>query len=97
MIISGYLFKLIYSNQTNESPVNNLGKKIEPKKKFSIKRLPWWFKIIAYILSVSISIVSVVFIIVKGIEFGDETVQKWLVSFIISVLTSFLLTQPFQV
>lgn len=70
-------------------------KKLTLKK--SLKSFPWWFKIIAYILSFIVSTVCIFFIIVKGIEFGDEKVQKWISSFLISVLTSFLLTQPIQV
>ena len=58
---------------------------------------PWWFKIIAYILSFMFSTVSVFFIIIKGILFGDDKVTKWLTSFVISIFTSFLITQPIQV
>ena len=35
--------------------------------------------------------------IIKGIEFGDEKVTKWLTSLIVSFLSSILLTQPIQV
>ena len=41
--------------------------------------------------------VSVFFIIVKGIEFGDEKVQKWLSAIIVSLVSSILLTQPIKV
>ena len=58
---------------------------------------PWWSKIIAYILSLVICSVSIFFIIVKGITFGNEKVNKWLTSFLISILTSFFITQPFQI
>jgi hypothetical protein len=40
--------------------------------------------------------VSIFFIIVKGIEFGDEKVSKWITSLLISFLSSVLLTQPIQ-
>ena len=59
--------------------------------------LPWWIKIFAYIVSVVLAGVSLFFIIVKGIEFGDEKAQKWLTSIFFSVLTSLLLTQPIQI
>lgn len=78
-----------YSSTTNKSE-----KKSKKNKKLEF---PWWFKIIAYILSVIFTGVSLFFIIVKGISFGDDKVAKWLSSFIVSVLTSFLLTQPIQV
>ena len=75
-----------------------LNKKIEKaNKKCKLVIFPWWVKIIAYILSLVISFVCIFFIIVKGISFGDEKCQKWLTSFTVSVLTSFLLTQPLQV
>lgn len=64
------------------------------KKNF---KLPWWFKIIAYCLALVLSGVSMFFIIVKGIQFGDEKVGKWLTSFVTSIFSSFLLTQPLQV
>lgn len=69
------------------------------KKKAKVSKilLPWWSKIIAYILSFVICGVSIFFIIAKGITFGNEKVNKWLTSFVVSILTSFLLTQPLQI
>ena len=32
----------------------------------------------------------------KGIEFGDDKVHKWITSLLVSFLTSVLLTQPIQ-
>ena len=72
-------------------------KKIEiKKKKFEIK-FPWWFKIIAYIISFIFAAVSLFFVAIKGITFGNEKVAKWLTSVIISFVTSVLITQPLQV
>ena len=34
---------------------------------------------------------------IKGIEFGEETVKSWLVSFLVSIIASIFLTQPLQV
>ena len=68
---------------------------LEKIKNFSLS-FPWWFKIIAYILSLVFIIVSIFFIIVRGIEFGDEKVKKWITSLLVSFLTSVLLTQPIQ-
>lgn len=59
--------------------------------------MPWWFKIIGYLLSTSIIIVCLFFIIIKGISFGDNLSRQWLSSFVISVLTSICFTQPIQV
>lgn len=33
----------------------------------------------------------------KSVSFGDEKVQKWLTSLVVSILASVLLTQPLQV
>ena len=75
-------------------------KEIKVDWKMKLKRLtifPWWFKIVAYSLSFAIAVVSIVFIIFKGISLGDDKVKRWLTSFLVSVLTSIFLTQPLQV
>jgi hypothetical protein len=64
------------------------------KKSFT---LPWWFKIFAYLMSFVISVVSVFFIVIRGISFGDEKCGQWLTSFIVSAGSSCLVTQPLQV
>jgi hypothetical protein len=42
-------------------------------------------------------ILSTALIIFKGIDYGDQIVQKWLTSLIISFFASLLLTQPLKV
>ncbi len=74
------------------SPIGEKEKR--PKKEL---KFPWWCKIIAYILSFAFGAVSAFFVIVKGIEFGNEKVTKWLTSVIISFFSSVFLTQPIQV
>ena len=64
------------------------------KRKFSF---PWWFKIIAYILSYMCIILSIFWIYIKGIVLGDDTVKKWLTSLVFAFFSSVLLTQPIQV
>jgi polycystin 1L2 len=80
---------------------NNLQNKVSVKKGFkqtiSDFKLPWWFKIIAYMLSFVFAGVCLFFIIVQGITFGNEKCESWLTSLIISFLTSIFLTQPIQV
>jgi len=68
--------------------------KSKTKKQF---KFPWWFKIIAYILSFTFAGVSLFFVVIKGIEFGQDKVTKWLSSIIVSFFSSVLLTQPLQV
>ena len=69
----------------------------ENKKKSSQLTFPWWCLFIAYILSILIIIVSIFFIIVRGIEFGDLKTQKWLTSIVTGFFSSILLSQPIKV
>jgi hypothetical protein len=64
-------------------------------KRFST--FPWWMKILAYMFSFFCAFISIFFILMYGISFGNEKVQKWITSLLISVLTSIFLTQPIQV
>ena len=77
--------------------MNYLKQEKNVKKVKKSLSFPWWFKIIGYILAFLFSFVSVFFIIMQGIQFGDEKVGKWLASLVISVASSVLLTQPIQV
>lgn len=67
------------------------------KKRKEKKTLPWWFIFIAYGLSFLVVTVSALFIIARGIEFGDDKTRKWLTSSISGFFSSILLTQPFKV
>jgi hypothetical protein len=58
---------------------------------------PWWCLFIAYGLSLIISGISMFFIIVRGIEFGDLKTQKWLTSLLSGLFSSILLIQPIKV
>ncbi len=58
---------------------------------------PWWCIFIAYGLCAIVVGVSIVFIIARGIEFGDEKTQKWLTSVLSGFFSSILLTQPLKV
>ena len=98
------LFRRINRKQTRISKIRKILNKDLKEKKVSSQtkksyelRFPWWFKIFAYLLSMIFAGVSLFFVIIKGIEFGDEKVTKWLTSLIISFLSSILLTQPLQV
>lgn len=88
-----------FVEQDKKSKIEMIGKDQLKKSKKIKPRLtfPWWFKRIAYILSFLFASVSIVFIIFKGITFGDEKCGKWLSSFFISILSSCFLTQPLQV
>jgi hypothetical protein len=75
-------------NDDDDSNKNN--------KKQKRMQLPWWCKLIGFALSFLVSIVSLFFVVIKGIEFGNEKVAKWLSSVTVSFLASMLLTQPLQ-
>ena len=94
------LKRILKENNLNsiELKIENNSKlqSIKQKRSFELK-FPWWFKIIAYFISFVFASVSLFFVVIKGIEFGDEKVTKWLTSLIISFFTSVLLTQPLQV
>ncbi len=51
----------------------------------------------AYGLSLILVGVSIFFIIVRGIEFGDVKTQKWLTSILTGFFSSIFLTQPTKV
>jgi hypothetical protein len=67
------------------------------KKKRSQLTFPWWCLFIAYGLSLIFAIISIFFIIVRGIEFGDLKTQKWLTSLLTGFFSSILLIQPLKV
>ncbi len=60
-------------------------------------RFPWWCIFIAYGLCLMLVGVSIIFLIGRGIEFGDEKTQKWLTSILTGFFSSILLTQPLKV
>ena len=93
----------------NEENTNGKSEKQETKKKKPKKskrsilkslidcKLPWWFKIISYLLCIVVAGTCIFFIVIKGIILGDEKVSKWLGSLLMSFLTSVFIIQPFQV
>ncbi|CAF0846743.1 unnamed protein product [Adineta steineri] len=67
------------------------------KKKKSSITFPWWCLFIAYGVSMIIIAVSIFFIIVRGIEFGDVKTQQWLTSVLSGFFSSVILTQPIKI
>jgi len=72
-------------------------KSLEKKKQKSGLKFPWWFRVFAYMLSFAFAAVSLFFVIIKGLVFGNEMVTKWITSIIVSFFTSVMLTQPIKV
>ncbi len=86
--------KFSTNNDKNEINESYLSEKYEkPKKPLSF---PWWCRIIALCLSWVCMAISCFFIIVRGLEFGNEKVIKWVTSLVISFFASVFVTQPIQ-
>jgi hypothetical protein len=102
------LFRRLRSREKQIAPLRQALYKIKPnlqindvdqkknKGKCSL-RFPWWFIFIAYGLCLMLVGVSIIFLIARGIEFGDEKTQKWLTSILSGFFSSILLTQPLKV
>ena len=87
--------KLNYDDASSSPKVDMRTKFVKYKNKKLT--FAWWMKIVAYTLSCVIMLVSALFIIIKGIEFGEEKVLKWLTSLVMSIISSVFLTQPIKV
>ncbi|UJR09103.1 hypothetical protein I4U23_013350 [Adineta vaga] len=101
------LFRRIRSRQQT-SPLRQALHKINASRAFSEsvesmrrkklpRTLPWWCLFIAYGLSFAIIAISILFIIARGIEFGDVKTQQWLTSVLTGFFSSILLTQPIKI
>ena len=58
---------------------------------------PWWCLIVAYLLSFIVAGVSLAFVVIFGISYGDEKVRRWLGSIAIGFFSSIFFTQPLKV
>ena len=67
------------------------------KNKNPAMTFPWWWIFIAYGLCMILVSLSIIFIIARGIEFGDLKTQQWLASILTGFFSSILLTQPLKV
>ena len=59
--------------------------------------MPWWCRIVAWLLLWLSTACAVAFVNFYGISFKDETCRKWLFSMLVSVVTSVFFTQPIKV
>ncbi len=83
--------------QIKSTPIReNVVEEPKKKKKFA-RKFPWWFIFIAYGLCVILVGISILFIIARGIQFGDFKTQKWLISILSGFFSSILLTQPLKI
>ncbi|CAF4425316.1 unnamed protein product, partial [Adineta steineri] len=81
------LYKIQPSRKTSSTNVHAI------KKKQSSITFPWWCLFIAYGLSIVIIAISIFFIIVRGIEFGDVKTQPWLTSVLTGFFSPVIFTQ----
>ncbi|CAF3684254.1 unnamed protein product [Adineta steineri] len=98
------LFRRLRSRRQQLSPLrqalylmkSNLEIKNENKQKLR-RTFPWWCIFIAYGLCILLVGLSIIFIIARGIEFGDDKTQKWLISILSGFFSSIFLTQPLKI
>ncbi|UJR16214.1 hypothetical protein I4U23_003124 [Adineta vaga] len=88
------IYKIKQRQQPMPLPDTNV--EINTKKRSQVT-FPWWCLFIAYALSLIIVGVSMFFIIVRGIEFGDLKTQKWLTSLLSGFFSSIFLIQPAKI
>lgn len=91
------LREIIYKLRQQPIPNETTIKSSDTKKQSNRFRFPWWCLFIAYGLSFIFSAISIFFIIVRGIEFGDLKTQKWLTSLLTGFLSSIFFMQPIKV
>ncbi|CAF1390512.1 unnamed protein product, partial [Adineta ricciae] len=84
------LQQTLYKIKTSGQTLTNLEQITKQKKRPTSGTFPWWCIFIAYTLSFMIIVVSIFFIIVRGIEFGDVKTQKWLTSVLTGFFSSIL-------
>jgi hypothetical protein len=96
-------FRRIRIRQQQISPLHQALYKIQANVEIKVRRqksrltLPWWYLFVAYGLCLILTGISIFFIIVRGIEFGDLKTQKWLTSILTGFFSSIFLTQPFKI
>jgi hypothetical protein len=84
-------FRRIRTRQQHISPLHQTLYIIEARVEIKMKKqksglkFPWWCSFVVYGLYLILTGISIFFIIVRGIEFGDLKSQKWLTS----ILTGF--------
>jgi hypothetical protein len=103
------LFQRLRPRQQQLSSLHQILHKINPQRRaveqptnyVNLKKtkitFPWWCIFIAYGLSVLLIALSILFIIARGIQFGDLKTRKWLTSILSGFFSSILLIQPIKV
>ena len=58
-----------------------------------VRCLPWWTRVLAWLISIILIIGSILVILAYGINWGQVTATKWLASFFVTFFASLLVTQ----
>jgi hypothetical protein len=58
---------------------------------------PWWCKIIAHLVAIIFTFVSIFFIIVKAISLGNHKTTKWLITVVLGIIFENILVEPIKV
>jgi hypothetical protein len=94
------ILEIFKKSKPKKSRINELKELIGEKENMNSKskniRLPWWAKIVGYILSFIIIGVSIFFTIMYGITMGNDLAIKCFSSIIISFVISILITGPLK-
>ena len=85
----------VSANTHAEKDGDDNDKKKKKKKKQLL--LPWWCRIIAWILCIICLFGSAFIVWSYGVQFGNEKTTKWLTSLLTSFFSSILLIQPIKV
>ncbi|KAK7502419.1 hypothetical protein BaRGS_00006372, partial [Batillaria attramentaria] len=89
--------------EANMEPVADVSQSASPglvlakdgkKKTWS---LPWWCRVVAWILWAVTCLVSAAFVTFYGIQFEDATCREWITSLLISFFTSVFVLQPIKI
>ncbi|KAL8606997.1 hypothetical protein ACOMHN_041386 [Nucella lapillus] len=68
-----------------------------PTKKKKVRNLPWWCRIVAWVILALCTLVSAAIVTAYGITFADEMCKKWISSMLVSFFMSVFITQPIKV
>jgi len=93
------ILEIFKKSKPKKSRINEIKELIGEKESIKSKnqlRLPWWSKIVGYILSFIIIGVSIFFTIMYGITMGNDLAIKCFSSIITSFLITILITGPLK-
>lgn len=79
------------------SPSSSSAPIIKQEKKKKPFSLPWWMRIVSWIILWLSVLTAAAIVTAYGITFGDDKSKKWITSMLISFVASIFFTQPIKV